>query len=157
MIALSCGVTNRGVRPRLAVVNWSRPMRMLARILAIMTAIVVALPASALPRTQYYCRMMGEVMSSCCCKGHGDGTTAQVQQDEVRHPGCCELVTTSDEAAPATRDAVAKVFPAGLVAVLPISTDIGRSTGAATRLANVARGPPALAGPRYITHCRLLI
>ena len=61
-------------------------MRALARFLALAAALLVVLPAGALP-AQYYCRWMGQTMTSCCCRGH----ETKAKPKKARRPAATDV------------------------------------------------------------------
>src|SRR5688572_16308043 len=75
------------------------------RIVALLAALFMALPASAYERAAYWCRGMGEVMTErCCCSSPDDGH-ANSSSCEVKRSDCCTRLPGADRAAtPAVRD-----------------------------------------------------
>jgi len=133
-------------------------VRHFARFLALVAALLLVLPAGALPTT-YYCRWMERAMSSCCCRGHDAAIKAQVPaQNELRRGACCELIkASSDGAAPSTRESPVRVDAAAIVARLPIEVEPATTGRAVSPTASKARAPPGLGPPLFLSHCSLLI
>jgi hypothetical protein len=132
-------------------------VRPFVRFLALLAALLVVLPAGALP-AQYYCRWMGEVMTSCCCRGHDGEARAQGEQpDTLRGAACCELVDSSSDAAPGTREAPAQVAAAAVVGRLPIELEVVVRGWLVSATPAQARAPPGVGPPLFLSHCSLLI
>lgn len=128
------------------------------RIVALLAALFMALPASAFERAAYWCSGMGKVMTESCCCGSPEDTRANSSSCEVKRSDCCTRLPGADrEATPAVRDAATQVPPSAFVVTLavltPVVEDHGRVLGGATRQ---ARAPPPLGPPLFIKNCSLL-
>jgi len=128
-----------------------------ARLFALLATLVALLAAAAPARAHYFCHMRERVVAECCCpkepshRDHDGATSA-------RAPDCCErLAAVSRAAIATTHDAAAHVPPAAIVALVP-STESDNPLREATTLATaLARAPPAIGPPAFISYCRLLI
>jgi hypothetical protein len=129
--------------------------RLRIRIVALVLAFGIVLPAGASARTEYFCRMMGKVVAHCCC-GSGEANS-DVARETVRATDCCERVSTPGGAsAQATLPATWDVPPATVTALL---TPRDYAVTVATELAlpsRSARAPPYVGPPLFILHCALL-
>jgi hypothetical protein len=132
-------------------------VRFKARLLALLAALLVVLPAGALPAT-YYCRWMGETMSSCCCRGHDDKAQAKgPSEDKLKRANCCELVKSSDSARPVTREAPIKVDAAAIVARIQVEVVVVPESRDVPSAPAQARAHPGVGPPLFLSHCSLLI
>lgn len=132
-------------------------MRHFARFLALFAALLIALPVGALP-AMYYCRWMGQTMSSCCCRGHEAKAKPKKQAgDELRRAPCCEIIQPSDAASPGTREPPVRVDAAAVVARVPIEVEPAVESRALAPTPAQARAPPGVGPPLFLSHCSLLI
>src|SRR5689334_16927218 len=139
----------------------SRMLRLRTRLLALVTALLVALPLGAVVRDQVLCRMAGRVMSSCCCAragaSHHEASDAQ-RVPEARKASCCERLSAHAASPSAVRDGADR-FPSLLVATVPPSLELaavlpqrlGGEGGARVR------APPPTGPPLFLKHCSFLI
>jgi hypothetical protein len=126
------------------------------RLAALVAALLMALPASALGRSQYFCIGMGVARDSCCCKAkraaeQGCGT-------QIKASDCCRVLErASRDATPAVREAAQQILPSALLAILPPfgpqPLDVAEGVRSATRL---ARAPPLSGPPLFLKNCALL-
>jgi hypothetical protein len=129
-------------------------MRVLrTRLIALLAAAFVALPAQAFARASYRCHMTGAVSHACCCAGKLAPKPCGAQ---IERQNCCEALHAADQASmPEARADLQDVPPAGLSAELLF---VPSTRGAPDQLA-----PPAAAlthapgPPRFLTHCAFLI
>ena len=124
-----------------------------AGIFVLVAALVALLSVSVLGRAQYFCRMMGHVVSECCCPAeHSRSAT-------LRSADCCERIAPLDRTAVAVaHDPLATFHPLlALVAVLPMQERLPPVVRSCGLWPALARAPPAPKSPRFITHCALLI
>jgi hypothetical protein len=127
-----------------------------ARIFALLAAIALMLPSGAAARPHYFCKMMDEVLSHCCCSGARSERGSE-RRAEVRVPGCCEqLVMPARASGSSTADMTVDVPLAGLVAVLPPYELVGASRSVLRSIERQARAPPGLGPPLFIAHCAFL-
>jgi hypothetical protein len=130
-----------------------------ARLIAALTVVAVLLPGSAFARTQYFCRMMNRVVSTCCChadKDHGDRGDTSVAR--LRATDCCQKLTASDHSVTASTAKADCSVPAATVAAAPPPTPaVLPPKFVAVAHPIRARAPPAIGPPRFIAHCSFLI
>src|SRR5438046_2710010 len=131
------------------------PLRL--RLVALFAGVALLLPEAAFARTHYFCRMMDRVLeSACCCDG--DGSQNVDIGAKVEAPDCCARVTPpSRSVAPNAPDVTVSVPEASIVTVLtgPVGAPLpARDLGTSEKL---ARGPPPLGPPLFLTHCSFLI
>jgi hypothetical protein len=129
-----------------------------ARLFALLATLVALLAAAAPARAHYFCHMRERVVAECCCPkepshgDHGEGTAS------ARAPDCCErLASVSRAAIAAPHDAAADVPSAAVIAIVPVTEYGDPLREAATVATALARAPPAIGPPAFISQCRLLI
>jgi hypothetical protein len=126
------------------------------RILTLLVAVAVLLSSGVGGRTQYFCRMMDRVMSECCCKGKQQ--RADQHKAGIEAADCCKRIAPSTHAAvAATRDSVASIPQAQVVATLSTFDWTLPAAQQSITLPVLARGPPDTGPPLFIAHCALLI
>jgi hypothetical protein len=130
---------------------------LVARLMVAVAAMLALLAASAPLGTHYFCRMMGQVITECCCERSGEVPDPN-EGAQVRAADCCERLAPSLHSFVAVPgDHAAPLPPAPMLAVLlPPAIVLP-----AVRLVSVpmpsARAPPLLTLRRFIAQCRLLI
>ena len=126
------------------------------QVIALFAGVALLLPEAAFARAHFFCRMMDRVLESACCCDDGAATVDVGAKAQV--PDCCARVTPpSRSVAPSASDVTVSVPEAAIVAVVPeaVRTPLFvRDWGAAEKL---ARGPPPLGPPLFLTHCSFLI
>src|SRR5262245_53831435 len=127
------------------------------RVLALFAAMLVAWPVAAFGGNPLLCRMMGRVVSSCCCGSAAHGTKKASAGAELRSRDCCEKIAQPNhEAIPAVRYTELRVDAPALVAVVPVVTALpvprARTVGERPFL---ARAPPSDT-PIFLKNCSLL-
>lgn len=131
-----------------------RPLQ--TRLLALVAALALLLPGGAAAGVRYFCDMMEQVTSSCCCprEHKAKGATRSV---EARAPDCCKRLASPERAdAPSASDLMPQLPPAALVAILEPVASSGVESGRILAAPPQARAPPALGPPLFIVHCALL-
>lgn len=128
-----------------------------ARVLALLATLLVAWPAAAFGGTQLVCRMMGRVVSTCCCGPSAHGEKKASVGAELRARDCCEKIAQADRGVvPAVRYAEVRVDAAALVAVAPVVSALPISRAhALAEWPSLARAPPP-GVPLFLKHCSLL-
>jgi hypothetical protein len=127
-----------------------------ARLQLLLVALVVLLAAAASDRSHYFCKMMGRAVAECCCPssheaGQGEGAAA-------RAPDCCELMASSKQPLAAYQQATAPGLAAPPVAVLLASLEYSEPSFRLVETPpTLARAPPGIGPPLFISHCALLI
>lgn len=128
----------------------------LARVLALLTALVAALPLGAFGESLLFCRPMNRVMSSCCCQHRPSAEEPKAPRFE--RGACCERIESgSHGVVSAVREGVLR-FEASLAATLapPFELETLPFVRAVTSSQAQARAPPRAGPPLYIQHCSLL-
>jgi hypothetical protein len=134
-----------------------RPLRV--QLIAVLTALAVLLPGSAIARTQFFCRMMNRVVATCCCDSDADTQSRDDASSvpQVRASDCCEKITT------AARSAAVRVLatdysvpPAALTATVLTPVYVFPKTVATLTLPAQARAPPGVGPPLFILNCSFL-
>ena len=126
------------------------------RLQLVLVALVVLLAAAASDRSHYFCKMMGRAVAECCCPGaHEDERGAEAA---ARAPDCCELIAASKQPVAASHEATAaELSEAGLAVTLPAFEYPLPSFRLLQVPALLARPPPAIGPPLFISHCALLV
>jgi hypothetical protein len=127
-----------------------------ARILAVLAILLLATPAGALSRDQYFCRMMGRLMGACCCKQAPE--KAKSSTPEIKARNCCELVPSAARgAAPALRESTLHV-ESPLVAIAPAVVSAVTEPALSTLRVRPARAraPPRPCQRIFLRNCSLL-
>ncbi len=135
-----------------------RNLQLVMRAMALVMAMLVAVPASGLGQLLYFCTMTGEVGPKCCCQH-------EVGQDRVEVPTmsaapCCEIVSAEQQVPPTRVEIHPPQFETPQLATLPFKPADGTLVRVPTRLAlpHGSRGPPPDTGPPiFIKHCSYLI
>lgn len=132
-----------------------RPLRL--QLIAVLTALAVLLPGSALARTKYFCRMMNRVVATCCCDSETSSSEDSSCGPQVQASDCCEKITTAARSATVRAKATAfSVPPAALTATVPTSVYVFPKTVATLALPAHARAPPGVGPPLFILNCSFL-
>ena len=127
-----------------------------ARLQLLLVALVVLLGVAASDRSHYFCKMLGRAVEECCCPGahdanQNDGATA-------RAPDCCELMAGSKQPVAAYHHATAPSLSATPVAVTLASFEYSEPSFRLVETPRtLARAPPAIGPPLFLSHCALLI
>ena len=127
-----------------------------ARLFALLAALVLLLPGGASTRAQYYCRMMGRVVASCCCGTDARAATPQHAQ-EIQDADCCSRISSSTRnASLGTREAVREIAAAALLRAVLAPFDVRPGTDAGNSCAESTQAPLAIGPPLFVVHCALL-
>lgn len=130
----------------------------LARVLAVLMAALVALPASGLGQLLVLCTMTGEVGLECCCQH--DAEAASTDGPSVSSALCCEALSADPQVQPTRIQVVSSEFETPQFVALAYEADDRLLARAPTGLASAyaSRGPPPDNGPSlFIKHCSFLI
>ena len=137
----------------------TRKLKIVVRMMALLMAILVALPAIGLGSLQYFCTMTGEVGPKCCCQHEADG--AELDVPSVSAGQCCEVVSAERQVLPTRVEVITPDLEGPQFVLLPqASSDDRLLVRAPTRLAvpHGSRGPPPATGPPlFIQHSSFLI
>ena len=135
-------------------------VRFLPRLLAVVAALLSVLPLSAAQGTQYFCRMMRQVTSACCCgpSHHAPGEHVVDHGPKLEAPDCCERVQKFEPAAaPALRDPSVHIPSPFLASVLAFPEVVLGPQQRGLGSARVqARAPPGSRAAIFILNCALL-
>jgi hypothetical protein len=132
-----------------------RPLR--AQLIAALTVLSVLLPGSAFARTQYFCRMMNRVVSTCCCEAQKHRDAEVSRSPKVRPTDCCQKVTASDRTATASTSKIDCSVPEASIAEAPAPLAfVASRTFTLVAPSIQARAPPSIGPPLFIAHCSLL-
>ncbi len=129
-----------------------------ARLLALVAAATLLMPASALAQVVYLCKMTGAIGERCCCSSAKDAAPqAAPSHPAVERPDCCELqLQASRDAVASAAQTMPSVGPAVLVSTLTIEELVDRGGTDELSGAPQARGPPSIGPPLYLENCSLL-
>ena len=121
------------------------------RLLGLLSAIALAIPAFAAAQPGYLCRMTGQVSTSCCCaKKH----TKQCGP-EVTRGSCCQLIEADHSVAPSatpdTSRSIAGPVVLTILERLPLSREVRTHAPEPARITH----PPGPA--RFLVKCSFLI
>jgi hypothetical protein len=129
------------------------------RIALTVVALMVLLPSVAFARSEYLCRLDGQVRLACCCPAKAPAHEAP-GPTSVRE-ACCRTVF---EAAPSRVQLATEDSTAGSRSLLPAFVAFGPAYAAepTTRVPVVAPLPRAMAPPDrgqdlFVRHCALLL
>lgn len=126
-----------------------------ARVFALFAALIMLLPSGAWARSQYYCRMTGGLVASCCC-GVARSQSPKHSQ-ELQDADCCRRISPSTPSASlGTRGVVHDT--AAPAAVPPVCESFDASTAAntGTSCTESTQAPLAIGPPLFVMHCALL-
>jgi hypothetical protein len=129
-------------------------MRLLrARLMGLLVASALALPAFAFAQPGYLCGMTGQVSHGCCCSGK-QPTAAPTA--EVKRQSCCQWVQPQRDATPSTTNDALRcamqvaLAPVAVVQAVPITASELRPPHDVARV-----HPPG--PPRFLANCVFLI
>jgi len=126
------------------------------RLQLLLAALVVLLAAAACDRSLYFCKMMDRAVAECCCARAHDGHPNEGAI--VRAPDCCERLAISKQGVVASHEAApVQLSPAAFSATLPAFEYPEPSFRLVERPPSLARAPPAIGPPLFISYCSLLI
>jgi hypothetical protein len=128
----------------------------LIRLLALVTALMLAAPAQALARTRYLCHMSGRISDSCCCRRADPTISPKAAEETVEAPDCCERIQHSEPSStPANREVLQGPSPTGLLVSFAWAPAMSPAEDAALA-PGLARAPP-LSTPLFLVNCVFLI
>ncbi len=135
-----------------------RNPKLVVRAMALMMALLVAVPASGLGQLLFFCTITGEVGPKCCCQHEVEQDALEVPS--LRAASCCEVVSAEQQVPPTRVEVQAPQFETPQFVALPFAPSERTRVRAPTRLAlpHGSRGPPPDTGPPiFIKHCSYLI
>jgi hypothetical protein len=99
---------------------------------------------------------MDRAVAECCCARAHDGHPNEGAI--VRAPDCCELIAVSEQRVVAAHEAApVELSGSAPIAMLPAFDYPEPSFRLVERPPSLARAPPAIGPPLFISHCSLLI
>jgi hypothetical protein len=127
-----------------------------ARVLALLTALIMLLPGGASARTQYYCSMMGRVMASCCCETDAVSQAPSAAQ-EFQVQDCCQRVASANRnASLGTRHVLRGVVAAAVLSTVSEAFRVSPRSDTGSSCAESTQAPLAIGPPLFVVHCALL-
>ncbi|HET9931546.1 MAG TPA: hypothetical protein VFQ35_12690 [Polyangiaceae bacterium] len=124
------------------------------RLLALISALFVALPSVASTRAHYFCHAMDRVLPACCCE-HED--EQESHETGVRAADCCDRLAPASRSGLALRvDAVQHVPSQVLLATLPAFELPAFRPSTALVPVPRAQAPPREGQRLFLLHCSLL-
>ena len=127
------------------------------RLLALFAVLLVALPLAAAARELYQCRMMGRVMSSCCCASSAQTAHAADRGPSLEKSDCCTRLEQRTQAASGVRDEAARSAAAPLATQTRVCVILPEPVqDLRVREPAHARAPPPTGPPLFLKHCALL-
>lgn len=127
---------------------------MRVRLLALVSALVLAVLWASPRGVAYLCSMDGARHATCCCAPKGDA--AEHDQRQIERAACCEIDRDGASAAPGLVAAQDEDVPLAPSSRAP-STDDDPPAASVDSVAGLARGPPRVGPPPYLRNRRLLI
>jgi hypothetical protein len=130
-----------------------------ARLPVLLAVLLVALPAGAAGRHQYFCEMMGRLLDTCCCAAAKASATSKPNAGpEFRAKDCCERIESATrDAIPALRDGALRIESPVVGTLAPIAFVVPAPSFELLSINRVrARAPPALGPPIFLKNCSLL-
>jgi hypothetical protein len=124
--------------------------------LALLMALGVLVPSSAVASIFYVCQMTGQAGPSCCCASSEREQRQEREQARFERPACCTAEVAHAERAPAVPSSPAEVPVAALVET--ISQLVLYEAGSAANVWNAqrSRAPPHRGPPLYLENCSFL-
>jgi hypothetical protein len=129
----------------------------LRAVVALIAAVTLLAPATALAGVVYRCSMSGSVGKKCCCAKAKEEAKRSPCGEAIERPDCCEAeVGAARDASLAGAERLPAVGPAVLLRVLTIAELEALSAGTGPSQILQARGPPSTGPPLYVQNCALL-
>ena len=126
--------------------------RIRTRLLGLLGAIVLTIPATAFAQPGYLCRITGQISSSCCCAAKH---ASRGCESEVRKASCCQLVEAERTIAPSVTPDSSRLLAAPAAAELPVQIALPKAAWTyAPRVARITHPPGP---PRFLVNCSFLI
>jgi len=125
-----------------------------ARLQLLLVALLVLLATAASDRSSYFCKMMGRAVAHCCCSA--ERGASQSVGATARAPDCCERIAPSKLPAAASQPTAVELSAAPVAVVLPAFQCSEPSFRLVETPRTLARAPPIIGPPLFISHCALL-
>lgn len=127
-----------------------------SRLVAVLSALLVAILWVSPESIAYLCSMDGQKRSACCCAP--DGEHAGRSHDEVERAACCEIERTPANVSPAVSPTTDDTNYLATASAWTPTRELGGPFTARDFIPTLARGPPQSIGPPpYLRNCRFLI
>jgi hypothetical protein len=127
-----------------------------ARIFALFAALIMLLPSGAWARSQYYCRMTGGLVASCCCGVEAHSQSPKHAQ-ELQDADCCRRISPSTPSASlGTRGVVHDIATAAALPPVCECFDVTAAADTGTSCTESTQAPLAIGPPLFVVHCALL-
>ena len=130
------------------------------RALALLAALLLALPLAAISRNQYFCQMLERItLGGCCCHASHAAEAEQVEAGhaEIKPSDCCAPVEGKSQAAAAPADVNSRTFGSVLAYVEPTQWLLEAPVGYLVPFEpRQARAPPPARLKLFLKHCSLL-
>jgi hypothetical protein len=133
--------------------------RIRLRLLALFTALLLALPAAGMFGPRWFCSMMGRVMSSSCGCSSEPAAEAphEPQGPQLESSDCCSRLEPGHGAGVALRELSAGVASLALPHVDTLKPLVPRASELAKQRQPVAaRAPPSTGPPLFLENCSIL-
>jgi hypothetical protein len=138
--------------------------RLVRKVLALLLALSLFVPASSFGKVLYSCAMSGKVSRGGCCCQRAKLHEAALERArgllpaaKAERPECCKAEEQRGGTAPSLLDeGGAKVPAAALVGLLPVELPEQLAAEQVGLRATQIRGPPR-GDPIFVRHCSLLI
>ena len=121
------------------------------RLLGLLSAIVLTIPATAFAQPGYLCRMTGEVSASCCC---AKKQVSKRCEAEIKR-SCCQLIEAERTIAPSVAPDTSRLIAAPMVAA--IVAQFALDSSGWTYKPTLARITHPPGPPRFLVKCSFLI
>ena len=126
------------------------------RLVALLSAVLLAMLWVSPESIAYLCSMDGEKRAKCCCAP--DGEHAERSQHQVERATCCEVECTSANVSPAISPTIDDTSRLATAVAWTPTHELGGAVAARDFVPTLARGPPQAVGPPpYLRNCRFLI
>lgn len=128
--------------------------KMRVRLLALISALVLASLWASPRGVAYLCSMDGERRATCCCARDGEAT--EQDHGRIERAACCEVERETASAAPGLAAGQDEAVQLASVS-RALSTDDNAPAASADVVPALARGPPRAGPAPYLRNRRLLI
>lgn len=127
-----------------------------ARVFALLAALILLLPGGASARAEYYCQMMGHVVTACCCETDA-ASKAPAPTQELQAADCCQRISSAARSASlGTHEALKVMAAAALAAIAPEPIGVAVAVDTGSSCAESTQAPLAIGPPLFVKHCALL-
>lgn len=130
-----------------------------ARALALLAALLLALPLTLMSQSGYLCRMMDRITRDrCCCSHDSEVAQAPSTAPEIKAQDCCERVQGKyQKATPSLSDGNSRTFSPTVATVEAFHPALEAPVAHLTPIEpRQARAPPTPALKLFLRHCSFL-